>query len=318
MLTLTIFSAPKPFTNPHIATIQRNAIRSWTQLGPEVAVVLIGQDEGLAEAAAELGVMHLPEVQCNSLGTPLVSSMFEMARQSYPSRLLACINADILVMPDFLAAAQQVASRTADFLMVGQRWDLDVPEELDFSSDPRSTEGDPRSTEGAWETRLRQRMRASGSLHPRGGSDYFIFPRQCFVKMPEFAIGRAGWDNWMIYEARQQGWPTLDATGAIDIVHQAHDYSHLPNGQPHYRLPETTENTRLAGGKRHIFHLIDCDRRIVDGKIGPYPSSWEKLWREVEIFPLVKLHSEWLGQAFFAFFHPLRAYREFRTWMKKK
>jgi hypothetical protein len=302
MPILTIFSAPKPFTNPHIATIQRNAIRSWVQLGPEVAVVLTGQEEGLAEAAIELGVLHLPDVRRNSLGTPLVSSMFEMARQAYPSPLLACINADILVMPDFLAAAQQAARQAADFLVVGQRWDLDVPEELNF-------------TDG-WEFRLRQRMRANGSLHPRAGSDYFIFPRRCFEKMPDFAIGRAGWDNWMIYEARRQGWPTVDATGAIDIVHQAHDYSHLPNGQPHYRLPETSENTHLAGGKRHIFHLIDCDRRLVMDKIGPYPSSWEKFWREVEIFPLVRLHSKGLGQAFFTLFHPLRAYREFRTWMK--
>jgi len=311
MPLLTIFSAPKPFTNSHIATIQRNAIRSWVQLGSEVAAVLIGQEEGLAEAAAELGVMYLPDVRRNSLGTPLVSSMFEMARQAYPSPLLACINADILVMPDFLAAAQQAATNAADFLLVGQRWDLDVPEELDFSGGIRSAGGD-------WETRLRQRMRAKGSLHPRAGSDYFIFPRQCFVNIPEFAIGRAGWDNWMIYEARQQGWPTVDATGAIDIVHQAHDYSHLPNGQPHYRLPETSENTRLAGGKRHIFHLIDCDRQIADAKISPYPLSWEKFWREVEIFPLVSLHSQWLGQAFFALFHPLRAYREFKTWMKVK
>ena len=30
---LTLFTAPKPFTNPHIALIQRNAIRSWMALG---------------------------------------------------------------------------------------------------------------------------------------------------------------------------------------------------------------------------------------------------------------------------------------------
>ncbi len=30
---LTLFTAPKPFTNPHIALIQRNAFRSWQALG---------------------------------------------------------------------------------------------------------------------------------------------------------------------------------------------------------------------------------------------------------------------------------------------
>jgi hypothetical protein len=53
---ITIFSAPKPFTNPHIARIQRNAIRSWAMLAPEAEVVLLGEEDGLAQAAAELGV----------------------------------------------------------------------------------------------------------------------------------------------------------------------------------------------------------------------------------------------------------------------
>ena len=316
MTDLTIFTAPKPFTNPHIAMIQRNAIRSWKQLGAtstgratagnlacRVEVVLIGEEEGLAEAAAELEVIHLPHVRCNSLGTPLISSMFDLARQLNSSPLLCCINADIILLPGFIETAQQISAQSDQFLIVGQRWDLDVLEPLDFSA--------------RWDERLRSRLQSNGKLHPRGGSDYFIYPRSCFVHIPEFAIGRAGWDNWMIYEARQRGWPTVDATASIDIIHQSHDYSHLPNGQPHYRLPETFENTRLAGGKRHIFHLIDCDRSVQDGKLRPYPASWEKFWREVEIFPLVRLHSESLGRLFYALFHPLKAYRDFRTWLKR-
>ena len=50
MPLITLFSAPKPFTNPHIAMIQRNAIKSWTLL-PDVEVILLGEEEGLAEAA---------------------------------------------------------------------------------------------------------------------------------------------------------------------------------------------------------------------------------------------------------------------------
>ena len=299
MTDLTIFTAPKPFTNPHIAMIQRNAIRSWKQLGARVEVALIGKEEGIAEAAVELGATQLPDVRCNSLGTPLISSMFDLARQLNSSPLLCSINTDILLLPGFVETSQKIAAQAEQFLMVGQRWDLDVLEALDFSV--------------GWEERLRSRLHSNGRLHPRGGSDYFVYPRSCFVHIPEFAIGRAGWDNWMIYEARQRGWPTVDATGAIDIIHQSHDYSHLPNGQPHYRLPETFENTRLAGGKRHIFHLIDCNWSVQGEKLRPYPVSWEKFWREVEIFPLVRLHSEVLGKVFYTLFHPERAYRDFRT-----
>ena len=73
MSLLTIFTAPKPFTNPHIATIQRNAIRSWLAL-PEVEVVLIGEEAGMAEVAVELGVRHIPDVKRNASGTPLMRS----------------------------------------------------------------------------------------------------------------------------------------------------------------------------------------------------------------------------------------------------
>ncbi len=159
---------------------------------------------------------------------------------------------------------------------------------------------------------LRARAQREGKLHRASGSDYFIFPRACFTDMPDFAIGRAGWDNWMIYAGRRSGWPVIDATPSIMIVHQNHDYSHLPGGQPHYKLPETFENVRLAGGKRAIFELQDVNRRLENGQITRLPFSGKKILREVEIFPLVTLHSYALGQAFYAIFHPVKAYREFR------
>jgi hypothetical protein len=299
MPALTIFTAPKPFTNPHIALIQRNAIRSWLALGSEVEVILLGEEEGLAEFAAECGVKHLPQVARNASGTPLVSSMFELARQNSSSPLLACVNADILLMPDFIEAAQALHRQAERFLAVGQRWDLDVREPLDFSD--------------GWPERLAGRAKIEGSLHRASGSDYFIFPRECFADMPAFAIGRAGWDNWMIYAGRRSGWPVVDATSSIMIVHQNHDYSHLPGGQPHYRLPETFENVRLAGGKRAIFELRDVNRRLLDGRLTNLPFSTSRLAREVEIFPLVRMRSYALGQLFFALFHPKKAYAELRS-----
>ena len=79
MPLITLFSAPKPFTDPHIATIQRNATKSWTLL-PDVDIILLGKEDGLAEAAQELDVKHIPHVACNTSGTPLISSMFSLAR----------------------------------------------------------------------------------------------------------------------------------------------------------------------------------------------------------------------------------------------
>ena len=99
MSLITLFSAPKPFTDPHIALIQRNALHSWTLL-PDVEIILLGDEEGLSQAAKEFGVKHIPNVKCNDNGTPLISSMFEMARQNSHSELLCIINADMILMSD--------------------------------------------------------------------------------------------------------------------------------------------------------------------------------------------------------------------------
>ena len=270
MTSITLFSAPKPLTDPHIATIQRNAIRSWTLL-PEVEVILLGEETGLAEAARELGVRHIPNVTRNTSGTPLISSMFSLARENSNSPLLCIVNADMLLMPDFVEAAKQVVKLKDNFILLSQRWDLDVAQPLEFTK--------------GWESRLRNTVHATGILHRPAGSDFFLFPKSCYTDVPDFAIGRAGWDNWMIYKARQEKWPVIDCTPSVMIVHQNHDYGHLPGGQAHHTLPETDENIRLAGGQAAIrYTILDSTHRLVGGKLARPRMSALRFQRGVELF----------------------------------
>ena len=60
------------------AVQQRNAIQSWQQLGDWVEVVLVGDDPGTAETARNLHVRHMPNVERNAYGTPLVDSVFRL------------------------------------------------------------------------------------------------------------------------------------------------------------------------------------------------------------------------------------------------
>jgi hypothetical protein len=71
----------------------------------------------------------------------------------------------------------------------------------------------------------------------------------------------------MIYAGRHRRLPVVDATRAITIIHQNHDYAHLPDNQPHYRLPETAENIALAGGREVIFSIKDANWRLADGQL---------------------------------------------------
>ena len=256
---VTIFSAPKPFDREHIALIQRNAIRSWLALGERVEVVLIGDEPGLAEVAAEMGVRHLPEVERSPQGTPLVSSIFARAAEAAHAPYLCYINGDILLMDDFLQAVEAVVARTPrDFLMVGRRWDADITEPLDFGE--------------GWEDRLRAFVRAHGQQHSAFGIDYFVFPKGAYAEMPPFVVGRAGWDNWMIYYARKQGWKVIDASADVLAVHQNHDYAHLPPGQHPYKTEESLHNVNLAGGRSRMFCIWEANYRLENGHL-------RRVWR---------------------------------------
>jgi len=280
MPLITLFSAPKPFTNPRIAMIQRNAIKSWTLL-PEVEVILLGEEEGLAHAAKELGVMHIPHVECNAGGTPLISSMFQLARENSHSDLLCIINADMILMPDFVEAAMESSSLLLDnrqlavglqkFVLLSQRWDLDITQPIEFIA--------------GWQERLRSSVLGQNNLHRPAGSDFFLFPKSCYQDIPDFTIGRAGWDNWMIYKARREDWPVIDGTPSIMIVHQTHDYSHLPGGKSHYDHPDTNINIRLAGGHAHIrYTILDSTHQLVDGKLARPQMTSLRLMRKLELF----------------------------------
>jgi hypothetical protein len=271
MPLITLFSAPKPFTDPHIVMIQRNAITTWTLL-PEVEVILLGEETGIAEAARELGVKHIPDVQCNKNGTPLVSSMFELARQNNNNDLLCIINADMLLMPDFAEAARKSRNLRDKFVLLSQRWDLDITQPLEFTS--------------GWQDRLRSAVHGQGSLHRPAGSDFFLFPKSCYTDVPAFAIGRAGWDNWMIYKARKEGWSVIDCTPSVMIIHQNHDYSHLPGGKPHYEHPDTIENIRLAGGQANIrYTILDATHQLTpEGRLTRPKMTSLRFMRKLELF----------------------------------
>ena len=270
MPLITLFSAPKPFINPHIAMIQRNAIKSWALL-PDVDVILLGEEQGLAEAARELGVKHIAHVERNANGVPLISSMFKLARENSNSDLLCIINADMVLMPDFVEAAKKAKGLRSEFVLLSQRWDLDVTKPLDFSGD--------------WSRGLRSMVHGQGQLHRPAGSDFFLFPRSCYMDVPSFVIGRSGWDNWMIYRARKENWAAVDCTPSVMIVHQNHDYSHLPGGKPHYEHPDTNENIRLAGGQANVrYTILDATHRLVDGKLARPKMTSLRFTRKFELF----------------------------------
>jgi hypothetical protein len=215
---LTFLTSPKPFRG-HIGIIQRNAIQSWKHVHPNAEVFLFGDEEGTGEAARELAVRHAPQVKRNAFGTPYLASIFDGAREMTSNALLCYINCDILLLADFRAALERVAGLNSTFLMAGQRWDTEVTEPLDFSR-------------ADWQAVLRQRALTANSQRAPRWIDYFVFSRDLYAqKTPPLVIGRAGFDNWMMWYARSSGAHVIDASQVVAAIHQNHDYSHHPEGE---------------------------------------------------------------------------------------
>jgi hypothetical protein len=250
---LTVFSVAKPFRG-HFATIQRNAIASWARLRPACQILLLGNEEGLAEVAAETGATHLPELERNEFGTPLVSSIFSEAEKHARFPSLCYVNADIVLLNDFLPTVQAIHGWNSRSLIVGRRWDVDIAESLTW--------------ETGWEDELRARVGAVGKLHPHTGIDYFVFQRGFWGAIPPFAVGRSFWDNWLISRARTLDVPVVDATKCLTAVHQNHDYSHHPDGESGVSSgAETQRNYALGRGLGHACTLRDATHRLTSSGV---------------------------------------------------
>lgn len=208
---ITFFACPKPFQR-HVNVIQRNAILSWTRLRPRPEIILLGIDKGIAEICKEFGLTHLPGVDKNEYGTPLVSSVFQIGQERATHSVVCYINSDIMLTNDFAKAIETVAAKMPMFLVLGQRTDIDINEAWNFDT-------------ADWEGDLKSLLAQKGELHGPSGIDFFCFPRGMYSDVPPFVIGRLHWDNWLVWRARVQGIPIVDITEAVPVAHQNHGYA---------------------------------------------------------------------------------------------
>jgi hypothetical protein len=250
---LTIFSVPKAFQGP-IGEIPRRALSSWKALGDDVQVLLLGDEEGVVEAARAAGATHLPDVARTDRGTPRLDSALAAAEQAACHPLRCFVNADVILFDDLPTAAQLVSAHADRFLIVGQTVDLDRPRDRDDAA-------------------ARGRRRGPAAL------DYFVFPAGLYRHVPPFAIGRACFDNWLVWRARQDA-IVVDATADVVAVHQSHDYAHVGGGKTEaYYGDEAARNLELAGGKGRLYTLHDASHVLRDRRLHRNPGAPFR-WRE--------------------------------------
>jgi hypothetical protein len=276
---LTLFAIPKAFQG-HTEIIQQNAIRSWTFLSPPPEIILFGNDKGTAEIAKELNLHHVPDVAVNEFGTPLLSDIFAKAHQLAHGDLLCYANADIIITSDFMKALQKVKQSFSRFLLISKRWDLEVNEPIDFSKD--------------WEEMLLLKVSKFGKFRGVSFVDVFAFTRGLFESIPAFAIGRLYWDSWLVYKARLEKIPVVDATPVLKVIHQIHDYSHIGNKEKVFDVQqvEAQRNLTLYGNHKPLFQFRDTTHLLTPSGLKP---AWgtSYLFFKVLRLPLLYPNYNW-------------------------
>lgn len=235
---LTIFSTTKAFAG-RFADIQRNAVASWVQIDPRPEVILFGSDPGTNEICAELGIRHVPEV-ATSGPVPLVSDMFAQAQRLATYDVLTFVNADIILPRRFARLVRTLETERSAYLAIGRRTDVSITGLVDFGPD--------------WERQLAA-PEADPRLMPANWIDHFTFPRGLYTDIPAFAVGRSGYDNWLIWRAEQAGARVIDVTRFCSVYHQRHDYSHADGARAVFGGADARRAQALVGDWRRYYSV---------------------------------------------------------------
>src|ERR1700674_3561868 len=280
---ITFFTTAKPFRG-HSAIIQRNALKSWKLLYPEVEVILFGNDEGTSEVSREFGLRHEPQVARNAAGLPYMNAMFDRAHEISSYETLCYSNCDIILTSDFPEALGRLQIAASDFLMIGRRWDIEVTRPLDFLN--------PQ-----WQQEIRDIALKTNDRRDAWWIDYFLFGRGLFYKkIPEFVVGRPRWDNWVVWKALSSGARVIDASAAVLAIHQNHGYAAHPKGREGLWADESSQhNIALSGGALHLCNIDDAINRLTTDGIKPNSvRNWYALKRNLVSIMRALTFNVWL------------------------
>jgi len=276
---ITFFTIPKPFKG-EIAVIQRNAIESWLRLDPRVEVILYGDDEGIAETSSEFGIKNISDIKKNGFGTPMLDFVFEQTKKNAENGILCYINTDIILLSDFFTVVRQIQKE--NFLLIGERSNITISEPINFN-------------DKEWEADLKGVVIAKGRPEGFWGMDFFVFPKNSALHLLPFAVGRMGWDNWLIYHARVLGIDVIDISPSIKVIHQNHGYTHIPQKRDGERWdgPESDSNLKLIGGgssRIYFWNILDATWIFKNKTLIKKPLSRLGMYRQLILIVPTYLH----------------------------
>jgi hypothetical protein len=197
----------RPFEGEFVE-LQHNAIRSWLAITDDV--ILVGDKEAGAKKVAEEYGCRLIPCKRNKQGVKLVNDVVRVIRENAKYGTVLFTGAETIYFGEDLFCAMERVLDLDTCLVIGQRHDL------------MKRLGDFYPTEEA-----KKLLRGTGELHPGYCIEYFMFKGDPWGDdLPEFAAGRPGYDNCLVWKALDNKVYVIDATQVIWAGHQEHGSRH--------------------------------------------------------------------------------------------
>ncbi len=217
--------------------VQQSCMYSWKANG--ISVIAPSNEVGIKEKCADWdnitiidGVKRARELGFNNQ-CPIIGDMITRALPLIDTTMVGLINSDIIIEKDFAEKVQKIFDKYGyDIYLVGSRKDIDLHLTIHTPETYQQVLDLPRTPYDA-----------------STSSDIFITSkilwRQIAHKMPQFILGRYGWDNYLHFYAQVNQLKKFNCSEALPIIHCKHDYRHI-------RLQENADEKHAASSQHNL------------------------------------------------------------------
>ncbi|KAK3611759.1 hypothetical protein CHS0354_014106 [Potamilus streckersoni] len=249
---ITLFTS---FKTDHVmdsdkVLVYNNTLYNWQTLKPHVQLIFFTLEINVTDKVNFLDWNIVTLLNNSKTEIPIFKAMYVQANKLYNTSWYGYFNGDILLTEDILETLDYVSSVSDNFpnasiLIIGRRINV-----LNVTSE------EVRNVNG-----IKESARSRGSLYEIDAEDYFITNRLFpWAQIPEFVIGRAGYDNWIVGQARcDLGTIVIDATETLTAVHQTTNKGGNKEGFAHSNKNYNFELIqRLKLPRRFLQGLTTC------------------------------------------------------------
>jgi glycosyltransferase involved in cell wall biosynthesis len=236
-----------------IGQSQFNAWGSWKRI-PDCSVSVFGNAPGVGDHAKRFGFRSIPAVKRDNFGRPLLNSIFERMHNESAASVLGYVNSDIILLPGLATSLAAVRAQFDAYLIVARRWNVESLPALDFAP--------------GWDEKLRNVVAREGELFTPYGIDLFVFSRGLLREIPPFGLGSDYWDNYLVMLTRRRGYPVIDVTEQVMLVHQNHSFGKYRSAAERRRGPEGLRAFALAGDSHALLgQTTDATHVVAHGEL---------------------------------------------------